>query len=104
MILVTILSTAPAGRGEELAAAWLHAAEQTLARDPGCKSFSVARSHDDQDQVVASEIYESKAALDAHNSSDLSKELMPGLVPLIAGQPQVYVGDLLTADGPSSSR
>lgn len=104
MIGVTIISKAHAGKGSELAEAWLNCAKRTLAHDPGCKSFNVMRSHDNPDQVLVFEVYGSKEELDAHNASDLSKELLPTLIPLVAGAPDIHMADLLTPFSSDSSR
>lgn len=102
MIGITILSTALPGKGDELASAWLNAAKQTLAHDPGCKSFNVTRSRSNPDQLLVFEVYASKEAHDAHNASDLSKELLPTLIPLLAGMPDIYEADVLTPLSPVS--
>lgn len=96
MISVTIVATAHTGKGEELAAAWNHCAKLALTHDPGCKTFHVSRSRDNPDQVLVFEIYGSKEAFDAHSTSELAKELLPTLVPLVSGEPRIYVADLLT--------
>ena len=66
-----------------------------MAQDPECKSFVVSIDRENPDRVIASEIYTSQEAVDAHNSSDLAKELLPVLMSLAAGPPTVYTGDVL---------
>ena len=95
MIGVTIIAMAQPGKGQELAEAWFRAGKRTMAQDPECKSFVVSIDRENPDQVIASEIYTSQEAVDAHNSSDLAKELLPVLMSLAAGPPTVYTGDVL---------
>ncbi len=95
MIGATIIATAQPGKGEELARVWADAGRKTLLHDPECHSFVVALSIENSDLVIASEIYTSKAALDAHNDSDLAKELLPALMPLVDGPPTVYVANVV---------
>ncbi len=96
MIGVTIITTAQEGKGEELAAAWLNAAKLVLQQDPDCKGFTVSRNKENPDELLCFEIYTSQEALDAHNASELSKELLPTIIPLVAGPPTMYISEILS--------
>ncbi len=97
MISVTIIAKAQPGKGQELAKAWAAAGQRTLAEDPECTSFVLAIDQEDADQIIASEVYTSQAALDAHNASELSQEIVPVLMELSAGPPSIYHADVVEA-------
>ena len=48
------------------------------------------------DQLIASEVYTSQEALDAHNDSDIAKEIIPTMISLSAGPPTVHVADVVS--------
>ena len=97
MICVTIIATAQPGKGEELAAIWAQAGQRTLDEDPACKSFVVGISQENPDQLIASEVYTTQEALEAHNDSDISKEIIPVMMAMSAGPPTVHVATVVTA-------
>lgn len=57
--------TAHKGRGEELAAILLEAADE-LTDDPGCELYLVNRQADDPDTIWVTEVWRDQAALDAN--------------------------------------
>ncbi len=95
MISVTVIATAQPGKGQELAEIWAKAGHRTLAEDPECKSFVIGISKENPDQLIASEVYTSQAALDAHNESDIAQEIVPTMIALSAGPPAVHVADVV---------
>ncbi len=95
MICVTVIANAQPGKGQELAQVWAEAGQRTLAEDAECTSFVVGISKEDPDQLIASEVYTSQEALDAHNDSDIAKEIIPTMMSLSAGPPTVHVADVV---------
>ncbi len=97
MICVTVIATAQPGKGQELAEVWAKAGQRTLTEDAECKSFVVGISKENPDQLIASEVYSSEAALEAHNESDIAQEIIPVMMSLSAGPPTVHVADVVSA-------
>lgn len=95
MIFVTVIATAQPGKGQELAEIWAKAGQRTLAEDAECKSFVVGISKENPDQLIASEVYTTQEALDAHNESDIAQEIIPTMMSLSAGPPMVHVADVV---------
>jgi quinol monooxygenase YgiN len=95
MIAVTLILQAKPGAEQAMAQFWTQAARQVLEEDPGCRLLHVQRDASDPHRFIVFEIYGSQAELDRHNQSDLSKRLLPGLMELLAGPPQVINGELV---------
>jgi quinol monooxygenase YgiN len=95
MIAVTLILQAKPGTADAMATFWEQAAQRVLKEDPGCRLLHAQRDASDPHRFIVFEIYGSQAELDRHNQSELSKQLMPGLIELLAGPPQVMSGELV---------
>lgn len=95
MIGVTVIVEARPEAADAMQTFWAGTARRVLAEDPGCRLMHVQRCESQPNRFVVFEIYGSQADLEAHEASALSKELLPELVPLMAGPPQVIKGPIV---------
>lgn len=64
----------------------LQNAETSLRTEPGCHQFDVATDPARADEVFLYEIYENKAAFEAHLASPQFKKFHAASAPMIAGK------------------
>ena len=69
MFVVTVDFTAAEGQAGELLAALRENAARSLADEPGCRRFDVCRSGEAPDRFFLYEIYDDRAAFDAHRAT-----------------------------------
>jgi pentatricopeptide repeat protein len=64
-----------------------------VAKEQGTVMYSLNRSQSNPNKLVVLERYKSKAALDAHSSSDYFKEFSGKLGTVLAGKPEIAIMD-----------
>jgi autoinducer 2-degrading protein len=69
MHVVLVLLTIRPELREEFAAALLHNARESVARDPGCVRFDVSQQQDDAAKWILYEVYDTPDAHAAHRTS-----------------------------------
>ena len=69
-LVVFVEFRARPGQAEAFAAMVEDNAARSVALEPGCRRFDVLRDPDDPDALLLYEIYEDRAAFDAHLASD----------------------------------
>lgn len=70
MYAVTVTFTIAPDRMQDFLPLMLANAETSLADEPGCRQFDVCTDPDLPDQLFLYEIYDDRAAFDAHLQSD----------------------------------
>lgn len=74
------------GRAEAFGALVEDNAAQSVAREPGCRRFDVLRDPADPDGLWLYEIYDDRAAFDAHLAADHFKDFDRASAPLVAAK------------------
>ena len=69
MFVVTVDFRAAPGQAEALLAALCQNAARSLADEPGCRRFDVCRSDEGPDRFFLYELYDDRAAFDAHRAT-----------------------------------
>ncbi len=64
----------------------LLAAAAATIQEPGCIAFNVAQNPTSPGHVVIFEVYQNKAAIDAHSASDHFKKFMAATKDMVADQ------------------
>ncbi len=90
--LVATLTAKP-GKRAELEQLFVKMRDDVLKHEKGCSYYEIFRSRENADAVVLLEVYASQADLDAHNATDHMKALIPHLMELFGGPPNVQFID-----------
>ena len=69
MYVITVLFTLQPAHQAAFLQAITSNAKKSLADEPGCRQFDVCKSGSDPSQIFLYEVYDSKAAFDAHLAS-----------------------------------
>ena len=77
------------GRMEDFLEAAAADARHSLEDEPGCLQFDVVRSESETDRVVFYEVYESRAAFDAHLETSHLARFREAFPPLIVAEKPV---------------
>ena len=70
MYIITVLFTLEPAHSAEFLRAVTHNAQTSLSMEPGCRQFDVCVSTSQPNDVFLYEVYDSKAAFDAHLASN----------------------------------
>jgi quinol monooxygenase YgiN len=81
------------GKGGDLEAAFRDLIAEVKAKEPGNKMYSLFRSQSDANTYVVMEVYDDKAAVEAHNKSDHFRAAMPKIGSILAGAPDIKFFD-----------
>jgi quinol monooxygenase YgiN len=82
-VRLVITTYAKPGKGTELAQAMADRC-RAVQQEPGCQQFEVFQSALDPDKLVVLELWDNKAALDAHAQVNAARPPNPALVALRA--------------------
>lgn len=86
MYAVTVTFTIKPGRMESFMSLMLENAKASKALEPGCRQFDVCRDPSVPDQVFLYELYDDRAAFDAHMGMDHFKAFDAAAVEMIASK------------------
>ena len=98
-IAVYVKLTAPAGKGDELVAAFSELYPGPLDAEPGTEIHGIHQSKDDPDVVFFYELYSDADAHKAHSEGDALKAVLPKLGGLVAGPPEIILAEPKHAKG-----
>jgi quinol monooxygenase YgiN len=98
-IAVHVKLTAPAGKGDELVAAFNELYPGPLDAEPGTELHVIHQAKDDPDTIFFYEVYTDDAAYQAHSQGEGLKAVLPKLAGLVAAPPEMVVGHPRNAKG-----
>ena len=98
-IAVHVKLTAPAGKGDELVAAFAELYPGPLGEESGTELHVIHQAKDDPDTIFFYEVYSDDAAYQAHSQGEALKAVLPKLAGLVSAPPEMVVGHPRHAKG-----
>lgn len=92
-IALIVRVTIHPGKGAEFEAAFAEQATGVRASEPGNRLYQLVRSREDETAYVVMELYDDKAALEAHRNAPHMAAVRPRIAPLIAARSIVEAYD-----------